>query len=57
VSQRAELRELQGALADCRRQIAALESNHRGAHDLVALLEQEKARADKLQAFVDLLKS
>jgi hypothetical protein len=54
--QRAELEQLQNSLADCRRQIAALEADKKGGTELVALYQQEKRRADQLQAFVDMIK-
>ena len=55
VKQRAELSDLQGVLADTRRQLAALEAERKSTQEIVALYQHEKTRAETLQQFVDML--
>ena len=57
VSQRLELKELQSSLADCQRQIKTLANDNGSQGDLLTLYQQEKQRADRLQDFVNLIKS
>ena len=56
--QRAELAQAQAALADAQRQLALVEKerDRAGGAELVSMYQQEKARADRLQDLVDVLK-